>query len=93
MYFAKVGVVLSEKRMVTIARFLCTGSECWSCQLIAGLRCLAIVSVLSKVVYVTVSGKRGHSAQNVHSSVERFMSTEVNLIELHVNVHRGSMIP
>ena len=33
MYFAKVGVVQSEKRMGTIARFLCTGLECWSCQL------------------------------------------------------------
>ena len=44
-------------------------------------------------LYVTVSGKRVHSAQNVPSSYKAIISTEFNFVELLVNIPKGSMIP
>ena len=53
---------------------------------------ILVTNSIFRSLYVTVSGKRVHSAQNVHSSYKR-LYVEFNFVELLVNIHKGSMIP
>ena len=48
------------------------------------------LSLALALLIVTVNEKRDHSMQNLHSTI---IGTEVNFIELQVNIPKGSMIP